>query len=318
MAGLTQTRIRDLVLYNQETDPTPIDQLVLVVDHSSFAEPKKILFPVSAAQSDVLLGGNLISSSGWTSTGWTGNESIGWTHTAGNTNALSNTLAALVDSNYQIQLTVTNRTAGSFTVAFGGDTSISLNSSAYYTILATTNGNLVITPTSDFDGTIIIAIKEVVWDLTEHEILDILGKPSLYSQAEVDALLALKVDKVTGKSLISDTEIARLSGVKQNIYTLMLNASSDVATRLVGLVEGTDYPTGWTLAADSGVNLVITHNLTGRKCAFVNVWETNGSDEDLAEPFKTAYMQVKNNSTTVKIFGLDTLAVDLRIELIFN
>jgi len=112
MPGLNETRIRDLELFNPELNPTPIDQLVLVVDHPSFAESMKILFPVSAAQSDVLLGNNLISSSGWTSVGWTGNESIGWTHTAGNTTVLSNTLAALIDSNYQIQLTVTNRTAG--------------------------------------------------------------------------------------------------------------------------------------------------------------------------------------------------------------
>lgn len=119
-----------------------------------------------------------------------------------------------------------------------------------------------------------------------------------------------------GSALEVLTEQSSVS--KQNPFTLLLAASSDVATRLVGLVEGTDYPTGWVLSVDSGVNLLITHTLTGRKCAFVNVWETNGSDEDLAEPFKTAYMQIKNNGITVKIVGLDTLAVALRIELIFN
>lgn len=315
MAGLTQTRIRDLVLFNPETNSTPIDQLYLVVDHSSFAEPLKILFPVSAAESDVLLGSNLVSSSGWTSTGWTGDSSIGWTHTAGNTNALSNTLAAIINSNYQLQLTVTGRTAGSFIVEFGGDTSPSFNSSSYYTILATTNGNLVITPTSDFDGTILIAIKEVVWQITEQEILDILGVTSVASEEWVTSGF---VAKVTGKSLIDDSEITRLSSVKQNVYTIYLNASSDVATRLSGLVEGTDYPTGWTLSADSAVNLLITHTLTGRKLASVNIFETDGSNERLAKPFSDAYSGVLNGSTTVLIEGLDTLAVDLRIELFFN
>lgn len=315
MAGLTQTRIRDLVLYNQETDPTPIDQIVLVVDHASFAEPKKILFPVSAAQSDVLLGGNLISSSGWTSTGWTGNESIGWTHISGNTNALSNTLAALVDSNYQIQVTVTNRTAGSFTVAFGGDTSIALNSSSYYTILATTNGNLVITPTSDFDGTIIIAIKEVVWDLTEQEILDILGVASIYSQAEVDALLNNKVDKVTGKSLIDDTEITRLLTIKSNPYQIIMPAGN-ISTKIAG---ATFTPTGWGTIAQSGdYDAIITHTLTGRKIGFVNVFETDGGDRLLSFDKGTAYTGILGGATTVKIEGLAPTTLPIRIELIFD
>jgi len=316
--ALTSQRIIDADFFNQETDSTPIDQTYILLDHPSWAEPKKILYPLTASDSGVLVGGNLISSSGWTSVGWTGNEVIGWTHIVGNTTVLSNVLAALIDSTYQIQLTVTNRTAGTFIVAFGGDSSPALMSSTLYSLTATTNGNLTITPTSDFDGTIIISIKEVVWDLTEQEILDILGKESLYSQAEVDALLLLKVDKETGKSLIADTEITRLLGVKQNIYTLLLEASSDVATRLVGLIEGTDYPTGWTLAADSGVNLLVTHTLTGRKIVDVKVWEIDGSDETLAKPFSDGYAQIVGNGLTVNIVGLDTLAVALRVELIFN
>ena len=111
---------------------------------------------------------------------------------------------------------------------------------------------------------------------------------------------------------------AALAPTKTNPYTIYLNASSDVATRLSGLIEGTDYPTGWTLAADSAVNLLITHTLTGRKLASVNIFETDGSNERLAKPFSDAYSGVLNGATTVLIEGLDTLAVDLRIELIFN
>ena len=317
MALISQRPI-DAPVFNPETDPTPIDMTVMLLDHPSWDEPKQFLYPMSASESGVLLGGNLITSSGWTFAGWTGNESIGWTHVAGNTSVLSNTLAAIIGSTYQIQLIVSNRTAGSFVAAFGGDTSPALISSALYSLTATTNGNLTITPTSDFDGTILISIKEVVWDLTEQEILDILGKASLYSQAEVDALLALKVDKVTGKSLISDTEITRLLGVKQNVYTILLDASADVATRIAGLIEGTDYPTGWVLAADSGVNLLVTHTLTGRNIVDVNVWETDGANERLAKPFSDGYTGILGNGLTVLIEGLDTLAVALRVELIFN
>jgi len=316
MAGLTQTRIRDLVLFNPEINPTPTDQLYLVVDHPSFAEPLKVLFPVSAAQSDVLLGNNLISSSGWTSTGWTGNESIGWTHTAGNTTVLSNTLAALIDSNYQIQLTVTNRTAGSFIVGFGGDVSPSFNSSAYYTILATTNGNLTITPTSDFDGTILIQIKEVIWELTEQEILDILGKDSLYSQAEVDALLALKVDKEAGKSLLADTEIARLLTIKSNPYQINMPAGN-ITTKVGG---ATFLPLGWATIAQSGdYDILITHILTGRKAGFVNVFEVDGTKESLLSFDKgTAYTGVDNDGLTTLIKGLATTTLPIVIKIVMD
>lgn len=310
--ALTQQRPIDYTLYDQETDPTPIDQTVLILDHPSWTEPKKILWPISTSSTDVLLGGNLISSSGWTSTGWTGNSSIGWTHTVGNTTVLSNVLAAIIDSNYQIQLTVSGRTAGSFTVAFGGDTSIALNSSAYYTILATTNGNLQITPTTDFDGTIIIAIKEVVWQITEAEILDILGLTG-ETIASQEWVAAGYVEIVSGKSLISDTEITRLLGVKQNVYTVLLSSASNVTDRITGAT----IPSGWSLAVDSVVNLKVTNNLTGRKCVDVKVWEVDGSTERLAKPFSDAYSGVSQTGLDVLIEGLDTIVLPLRVEFIF-
>lgn len=307
-------RIYDLMAYDVELDTTPQNELVLIVDHHSFDEPKKVAWPFNQSQTDVLLGSQLLSSTGWTSTGWTGNYTDGFTHTAGNTNVLSNTIASIIDKIYQITITVTGRTAGSFTVAFGGETTTAYTDTTVFSLTATTNDNLEITPTSDFDGTITIGIKELVWELTEAEILAILGVPDVVTSST----LAGYVTVVSGKSLIADTEIARLLTLKQNIYTLTLNASSDVATRLVGLIEGTDYPTGWTLAASSSVDLLVTHTLTGRKIVDVKVYEIDGTEERLAKPFSDAYSGILGDGLTVLIEGLDTLAVDLRIELIFN
>src|SRR3972149_10383946 len=61
----------------------------------------------------------LLSSTGWTSTGWTGSYPA-FTHTIGNTTVLSNTLAAVVSTYYKIEYTITNRTAGTVVIAFGG------------------------------------------------------------------------------------------------------------------------------------------------------------------------------------------------------
>jgi hypothetical protein len=316
--ALIAQRIIDALFFNQETDSTPIDQTYILLDHPSWSEPKKVLYPLTASESGILTGGNLITSSGWTSVDWTGNESIGWTHTTGNTTVLSNVIAAIIDSTYQIQITASNRTAGTFVVAFGGDTSIALMSSTLYSLTATTNGNLTITPTTDFDGTILIAIKEVVWDLTEEEILAILGKASLYSQAEIDALLALKVDKETGKSLLADTEIARLLTLKQNVYTInFTSSSSDIGVRCAAAIETTDYPTGWTLAAAANPNdLQITHNLA-RKIAMVSVFYMDGTEQILLMG-NLGYTGVSATSTSILVVkGLSTKAFPLVVQLIF-
>lgn len=317
--ALTSQRIIDAPFFNQETDPTPIDQTYILIDHDSWDEPRKVLHHLNVSDSGVLLGGNLITSSGWAFNGWAGNESIGWTHNIGNTTPLSNVLSAIIDSTYQIQITVSGCTTGSFIATFGGDTSPALISTTNYSITATTNGNLIITPSSNFDGTILISIKEAVWKITEPEMLDILGKPALYGQDEVDALLLAKVDKVTNKSLIAESEITRLLGVKQNVYTLYLAASSDVATRLLGLIEGTDYPSGWTLAADSGVNLLVSHNLIDRHIVDVKVWENTGSGWRLLSFDKgTSYTGIINNGLDVLIEGFAPNGLPMKVYLIFD
>jgi len=106
------------------------------------------------------LGSELLTASNWTSTGWTGDFTVGFTHTTGNTSVLSNTLAAVIGTYYKIQITRSGGTAGSITIGFGGQTrSVSFTRS--FEPLATTTGNLTITPTSDFDGTILISVKTI-------------------------------------------------------------------------------------------------------------------------------------------------------------
>jgi len=115
----------------------------------------------TAANESATLGSELLSSSGWTSTGWTGDFTAGFDHTTGNTTALTNTLAAVVNNYYQIAYTVTGRTAGSFTVAFGGQSRAGISATGTFGPKATTTDSLVITPTSDFDGTIVLSIKQI-------------------------------------------------------------------------------------------------------------------------------------------------------------
>lgn len=93
---------------------------------------------------------------------WTGTDfATGYTHVAGSVTTLTSTLAAVVSTFYQITYTITGRTAGSFSIDFGGVTRSGLTATGKYGPLATSTGSLVITPTTDFDGTIVLYIKTI-------------------------------------------------------------------------------------------------------------------------------------------------------------
>ncbi|MDD5397309.1 MAG: hypothetical protein PHW24_04650, partial [Candidatus Moranbacteria bacterium] len=106
-------------------------------------------------------GTEFLSGSGWTSTGWTGDFATGWTHTTGNTSVLSQSTAAVVGTQYQVVFTVTGSTAGSFTVSFGGQSSMPTLSSGGFGPTATSTAGLTITPTADFNGKIVVSIKPI-------------------------------------------------------------------------------------------------------------------------------------------------------------
>jgi hypothetical protein len=107
------------------------------------------------------LGSELLTT-GTSDASWTGTSfATGYTHVVGSTTTLTSTLAGVVNTYYQITYTVTGRTAGSFTIAFGGFTSAALTATGAVGPRATTTGTLVITPTSDFDGTIVLSIRVI-------------------------------------------------------------------------------------------------------------------------------------------------------------
>jgi len=115
----------------------------------------------TAAYESAPLGTELLTADGWTSVGWTGDFASGWDHTTGNTTALLNSLAAVTNNFYQITYTVTGRTAGTFRITFGGVTSNAISATGAWGPKATSTGTLSITPTTDFDGAIVISIKEI-------------------------------------------------------------------------------------------------------------------------------------------------------------
>lgn len=127
-----------------------------------------------AAYESGALSAELLSAAGWTSIDWTGSYPT-FDHTTGNTTALTNTLAASIGTYYHISYTIANRTAGSITIDFGGETSDSVSATGAWGPKATTVGSLSVTPTSTFDGDVTLSIKSVAPYLPTYKILDSVG-----------------------------------------------------------------------------------------------------------------------------------------------
>ena len=120
-------------------------------------------FTGTTASDTAPLGAELAGVTG-TGTGWTlvgTNLNVGgYDHTPGDTTPLTTTLAAVSGTYYQITYTITNRTAGSVSIGYGGVTVTSTTTGATGPIALST-APLVITPTTDFDGNVVISIKSI-------------------------------------------------------------------------------------------------------------------------------------------------------------
>lgn len=124
------------------------------------------------------LGDELLSNSGWTTTGWTGDFTSGFTKSTSSADVLSNSLAAEVGAKYQVTVIVTGgvnilsyvdvQFGG---VSLGGGIAAMVLPSPYpmtYGIIATSTSNLTVAPAVSimppfvmFDGTVNISIKKV-------------------------------------------------------------------------------------------------------------------------------------------------------------
>jgi hypothetical protein len=141
-------------------DGTHVGDSAISDDGYSVLIQEPTFIPGTSA-TDSPLGTELLTSSNWTSTGWTGNFAAGFTNDTSNTLVLSNTIAASVNSYYQITYTITGRSAGYVDISFGGQSKVQVTSSGAFGPKASTTGNLTITPNTFFDGTIVISIKQI-------------------------------------------------------------------------------------------------------------------------------------------------------------
>lgn len=141
---------------------------------------------------------------------------------------------------------------------------------------------------------------------------------TLKTDLGIDALESGKVDKVAGYGLISDAERALIGAAKQVVFTLTLPNAVSVAARVAGMVETTDYPTGWVIAADSNpIDLKITHGL-GRRIVDATVFSVDGVSERKLYG-NSAYSGILASTDDVLIIeSLATIQADIVLHLIFS
>lgn len=147
--------------------------------------------------------------------------------------------------------------------------------------------------------------------------LQYLNIESLTSQLDTVAHDSTLIGQGTADSPLKvDSTI--ISSIMQNVYSISLPFASTVAGRCSGAVEGTDYPTGWTLEAGSNpVDLKITHGL-GKRVASVTIFSVNG-DEERQLFDNAAYSGIITLSNDIlRIESLATIQKEITIYIVFE
>ena len=107
-------------------------------------------------------GSELLTSAGWTvNTGWTESPDDVFAHSSG-TETLTHSATITNGWIYQISWTITGRTAGSITIAVGGQSLETQTVTGTWGPIATSAAAFTITPTTDFNGTVsLVSLKRI-------------------------------------------------------------------------------------------------------------------------------------------------------------
>lgn len=131
-------------------------------------------------------------------------------------------------------------------------------------------------------------------------------------------LFTLTDDESDPYTLILTSELERLQSIEAP-YLISLPSDTTVEGRITGLIEGTDYPTGWTIAVGSSeFDLLITHNLN-KRVANINIYSVSDGQERLLRPFNNAYTGILlPNLNSVLIEALSDIQTEIKISITFN
>lgn len=231
----------------------------LALGTSSTSSATRLIIQGTAGSDGGQLGSELLTT-GSSDASWTGSSfATGYTHVSGSVTTLTSSVAAVNLSSYQITFTVTGRTAGTFTISFGGYTSGNLSATGNVGPRATSTASLVVTPTTDFDGTIVLSIREVTTSTPTASFLNSAG--------------SLVTNEIRAFSTASNVGYG--TGVLGRVTTGLLNTGfgQNVLPRLTTGTGNTGGGATTMLALTIGLNntgfgtSVLTNNISGSQNA---------------------------------------------------
>lgn len=117
------------------------------------------LVALGMTESTEVYAGRFLYSGAWAlGAGWTETSQGVFAHTAG-VEGLRQSTQIVAGKTYLCEYTITNRTAGSVTITFGGLTTGAVTATGSLTSVATNAASFLITPTTDFNGTITVRLR---------------------------------------------------------------------------------------------------------------------------------------------------------------
>jgi len=155
-----------------------------------------------------VLGPELTTASGWVSgSDWTGVYNS-FTHISGSTaTTLTSSLNAVVGNLYNLVFTVTGRNSGSYSATFGGN-SVSGQTGTNSGLVgryATTTALLYVFPTTDFDGTISVSVKQVLTGSALMSLQNSSGTANIEVRASGVSTTNTLIGLSSGRYLVSGT-----------------------------------------------------------------------------------------------------------------
>lgn len=212
-----------------------------------------------------------------TGTGWTGTSfATGYSHTGGaGTDPLTATGLTISSSAlYQVTFTVTARTAGSFVATMGGITSSAITATSNLAQEFTTStATLAITPTANFDGTIVVSVKRIT------------ATTPLFITKGSDGIARIQIRHAhAGATIIGNSagQFASLTGTRKTFIGTAAGqrSTTGISTTAVGADAGSSNSIGsnWTaVGAETAISNRTGGNWTGIGVQAGNANTTGGN-----------------------------------------
>lgn len=148
----------------------PATSTILAYEGLIVGDAGSIVIKSSSTMESATLGSELVDSSGWTSTNWTGDFASGFTHTTGNTSPLSRAVATSAGTAYEVTFDIDSTLPTTYLyVTLGGSTAYDLyvgitGAHTFTAGIKSVDGSsdLIFTPHTSFNGKISnISVKEI-------------------------------------------------------------------------------------------------------------------------------------------------------------